>query len=99
MEQLEMEDAKAIDISSSPPAEIQSQISSLICETWQQVQDAMESVVKMTSEIEQTSAEIAEEIEKCKESVEVRSKVLEEEKESLQRAALAVLQIFNPDAI
>lgn len=51
------------------------------------------------SEIEQTSAEIVEEIEKCKESVLVRSKVLEEEKENLQRAALAVLQIFNPDAI
>ncbi|KAG6486764.1 hypothetical protein ZIOFF_055344 [Zingiber officinale] len=99
MEQLEMEDAKTIGISSSPPAEIQSQISSLIFETWQQVQDAMESMVKMTNEIEQTSAEIAEEIEKCKEYLVVRSKVLEEEKESLQRAAFAVLQIFNPDAI
>ena len=47
------------------------------------------------SEIEQSSAEIKEEIEKCKESVEVRGKALEEAKEHMQKTAIAVLQIFN----
>ncbi|WOK96901.1 hypothetical protein Cni_G05609 [Canna indica] len=100
-----MEDEKAI-VARSPTEEAlanpeaQSQISGLLIDTWQQVQEAIQSMVKMTSEIEQSSAEIMEEIEKCKESVDVRSKVLEQEKENLQKAAIAVLHIFNgPEAI
>ncbi|URD91306.1 hypothetical protein MUK42_27619 [Musa troglodytarum] len=99
-----MEHAKAIAASpssSSSPREAlanpeaESQISAILYDTWQQVQEAMQSMLKMTSEIEQSSAEIKEEIEKCKESVEVRSKALEEAKEHLQKTAIAVLQIFN----
>ncbi|URD91309.1 hypothetical protein MUK42_27619 [Musa troglodytarum] len=94
-----MEHAKAIAASpssSSSPREAlanpeaESQISAILYDTWQQVQEAMQSMLKMTS-----SAEIKEEIEKCKESVEVRSKALEEAKEHLQKTAIAVLQIFN----
>ncbi|CAL9080772.1 unnamed protein product [Musa textilis] len=100
-----MEHAKAIaaspSSSSSPRGEAhanpeaESQISAILYDTWQQVQEAMQSMLKMTSEIEQSSAEIKEEIEKCKESAEVRSKALEEAKEHLQKTAIAVLQIFN----
>ncbi|RRT74827.1 hypothetical protein BHM03_00040563 [Ensete ventricosum] len=123
-----MEHAKAIAASpssSSPPREAlanpeaESQISAILFDTWQQVQEAMQSMLKMTrgalfcvlldmlvktfnsnSEIEQSSAEIKEEIEKCKERVEVRSKALEEAKEHMQKTAIAVLQIFNgPEVI
>ncbi|XP_022864151.1 uncharacterized protein LOC111384135 [Olea europaea var. sylvestris] len=63
----------------------------------QQVQVAMENMLKMTKEIDQNSAEILEDIEKSKDSALQRKKNLEEEKEHFQKAAFAVLNMLNRD--
>jgi len=47
------------------------------------------------SEIDNNSAGIMEEIEKSKDSALERKKVLEEERECLQKAAYTVLDMFN----
>ncbi|OAY82997.1 hypothetical protein ACMD2_16191 [Ananas comosus] len=49
----------------------------------------------INSEIEQSSCEIMEEIEKCKESVAVRNNILEEERDRFKKAAMAVLEMLN----
>ncbi|XP_057959616.1 uncharacterized protein LOC131152046 isoform X1 [Malania oleifera] len=61
----------------------------------QQIQVAMESMLKMINEIDQNSAEIMEDIEKSKEYALERRKFLEEEKERFQQAAYAALDILN----
>ncbi|XP_020097033.1 uncharacterized protein LOC109716129 [Ananas comosus] len=61
----------------------------------QQVQGAIHNMLKMTSEIEQSSCEIMEEIEKCKESVAVRNNILEEERDRFKKAAMALLEMLN----
>ncbi|XP_008793456.1 uncharacterized protein LOC103709741 [Phoenix dactylifera] len=94
-----MENTKAILALSSPSEslapEAESQISSLLCDVSQQLQIAIQNMLKMTSEIDETSAEIMEEIEKSKESAGVKNKILEEEKERFQKAAIAVLEMLN----
>lgn len=47
------------------------------------------------SEINQTTVEISEEIEKCKQSESDKSKMLDIEKERFQKAALAVLEMLR----
>nr|XP_028949164.1 uncharacterized protein LOC103456134 [Malus domestica] len=61
----------------------------------QQVQGAMENMFKMTSEIDENSAGISEEIEKCKESAIEKKKDLEEVREQVEKAAYAVLELLN----
>ncbi|KAM7459413.1 hypothetical protein LguiA_036407 [Lonicera macranthoides] len=73
----------------------ESQLSSLIYDLSQQVQGAMENMLKMTNEIDQNSAGVTEEIEKCKETALERNKTLEEEKEYFQKAAHTVLDMLN----
>ncbi|KAM0973816.1 hypothetical protein ACFX2C_017092 [Malus domestica] len=60
-----------------------------------QVQGAMENMFKMTSEIDENSAGISEEIEKCKESAIEKKKDLEEVREQVEKAAYAVLELLN----
>ncbi|KAK2984440.1 hypothetical protein RJ640_022583 [Escallonia rubra] len=73
----------------------ESQLSSLIFDLSQQVQAAMENMLKMTNEIDQNSAGITEEIEKCKEFSLERKRTIEEEKERFQKAAFTVLDMLN----
>lgn len=47
------------------------------------------------SEVDQSSAEVTEEIEKCKDSALEKKKVLEEEKEHFEKAAYTILDILN----
>jgi len=47
------------------------------------------------SEIDVHSAEVTDEMEKCKESALLRRKAIEEEKECFQKAAYAVLDVLN----
>uniref|UniRef100_A0A2P2JQ83 Polyamine-modulated factor 1-binding protein 1 n=1 Tax=Rhizophora mucronata TaxID=61149 RepID=A0A2P2JQ83_RHIMU len=77
------------------PSEAESQLSSLVYDTSQQVQIAMENMLKMITKIDQNTAGIAEEIGKCKDSALERKKVLEEEKERCQKAAYTVLDMLN----
>ncbi|KAK2661143.1 hypothetical protein Ddye_007676 [Dipteronia dyeriana] len=75
--------------------ESDSQLSSVVYDMSQQVQLAMTNMLKMISEVDQNSAGIMEEIDKCKNSVLEKKKVLEEEKEQFQKAAYAVLEMLN----
>ncbi|KAL3746702.1 hypothetical protein ACJRO7_015620 [Eucalyptus globulus] len=61
----------------------------------QQVQAAMENMLKMINEADQSSAGIIEDIEKCRNSALERKKGLEEEKKQFQRAAYAVIDMLN----
>ncbi|KAI3792705.1 hypothetical protein L2E82_06593 [Cichorium intybus] len=93
--------------SSSPPAspsgntqllplsDAHSPLSSVVFELSQQVQAAMENMLKMITEIDQSSGGIIEEIEKCKESALERKRSLEEDKERFQKAAYSVLDMLN----
>lgn len=61
----------------------------------QQVQDALQSMMKMTGEIEQCGGEIEAEIERAKEAVADKGRALQDDKEMLQKAALAALNILS----
>lgn len=60
-----------------------------------EAQSIMENMLKMIAEINQNSAVIEEEIEKCKGSAMERKTALDEEKEHCQKAAYAVLDMLN----
>ncbi|KAF5198558.1 polyamine-modulated factor 1-binding protein [Thalictrum thalictroides] len=99
-----METSKSIVAMSSPsetlalpPAEseAESQLSSLIFDLSQQVNGAMEDMLKMINDVDQISSGIMEEIEKSKESAIERKKILEDDRERFQRAAYTVLDMFN----
>ena len=53
------------------------------------------SISFVHSEIDQSSAGIIEDLEKCKDSALERKKTLEEEKERFQKAAYSVLDMLN----
>ncbi|KAF9615538.1 hypothetical protein IFM89_024165 [Coptis chinensis] len=104
---MEMESSKSlmVAVSSSPSqtlttslpqsSEAESHLSSLVYDISQQVQEAMENMLKMINDVGQSSSGIVEEIEKSKESAIERKKILEEEKECFQKAAYTVLDMFN----
>ncbi|XP_021825307.1 uncharacterized protein LOC110766313 [Prunus avium] len=75
--------------------ETESQMSSIVYEISQQVQGAMENMLKMMSEIDENSGGITEEIEKCKEQGLEKKRGLEEAKEQVEKAAYAVLEMLN----
>ncbi|KAK9912737.1 hypothetical protein M0R45_036583 [Rubus argutus] len=81
-----------------PPSESESQFSSLVYEISQQVQGAMEDMLKSIREIDENSAQITDEIEKCKDSALEKKRGLEETKEQVEKAAYAVLQMLNSRA-
>ncbi|CAN4127858.1 unnamed protein product [Withania somnifera] len=76
-------------------SEMGSQLSTVVYELSQQVQVAMENMLKMINEIDQSSTEVTEDMEKCKDSALERRKTLEEQKEDFQRAAYAILNMLN----
>ncbi|KAJ4773899.1 polyamine-modulated factor 1-binding protein [Rhynchospora pubera] len=78
-----------------PCEEPESPISSLLVDISNQLQGAMQNMLKMTSEVDQNIAEIATDMEKCRESVSEKGRMLEEERERFQKAALAVLEMLN----
>ncbi|KAF8034814.1 hypothetical protein BT93_C0976 [Corymbia citriodora subsp. variegata] len=78
-----------------PPPEAESQLASLVYDMSQQVQAAMENMLKMINEADQSSAGIIEDIEKCRNTALERKKGLEEEKQQFQRAAYAVIDMLN----
>ncbi|KAL7594983.1 hypothetical protein Lser_V15G27731 [Lactuca serriola] len=78
-----------------PVSDGQSSLSNVVYELSQQVQAAMENMLKMITEIDQSSSGIIEEIEKCKYSAFERKKSLEEDKERFQKAAFSVLDMLN----
>ncbi|KAL7164388.1 hypothetical protein ACSBR2_040324 [Camellia fascicularis] len=82
-----------------PHSEVESQLSSLLFDLSQQVQAAMENMLKMTNEIDENSSGITEEIAKCKDNAFERKKILEEQKESFQKAAFTVLDLLNKKEI
>ncbi|KAL9239833.1 hypothetical protein vseg_014116 [Gypsophila vaccaria] len=94
-----MESVEQAIFASSPQPnevhEIESQFSPVIYDLSQQVQGAMENLLKMINEIEVQCADVREEIEKCKESVLEKRKAIEDEKECYQKAAFAVLDVLN----
>ncbi|KAJ3692047.1 hypothetical protein LUZ60_012403 [Juncus effusus] len=85
-----MENAGALVRSESEPA-----ISSLLIDISNQMQGAVQDMLKMTSEVDQSIGEINEDMEKCKGIVFEKSNLIEEEKERVQKAAMAVLQMLN----
>ncbi|WOG82280.1 hypothetical protein DCAR_0101443 [Daucus carota subsp. sativus] len=76
-------------------SDVESPLSTLLYDLSQQVQGVMESMLKMTNEIDQHSAGIMEEIERCKDTVCERKKALDEEKDRFQKAAYTVLDLLN----
>ncbi|XP_076920364.1 uncharacterized protein LOC143581472 [Bidens hawaiensis] len=78
-----------------PISDGHSSLSSVIYELSQQVQAGMENMLKMVSEIDQSSNGVTEDIEKCNESALERKRTLEEEKELFQKAAYSVLDMLN----
>ncbi|KAL4592669.1 hypothetical protein LXL04_005672 [Taraxacum kok-saghyz] len=78
-----------------PVSDGQSSLSSIVYELSQQVQAGMENMLKMITEIDQSSSGIIEEIEKCKYSAFERKRSLEEDKDRFQKAAYSVLDMLN----
>ncbi|KAM3282215.1 hypothetical protein P3S67_025860 [Capsicum chacoense] len=85
----------AVDDQLASTSEIQSQLSSVVYDLSQQMQMAMENMLKMINEIDQSSTEVTEDLEKSKDSALERKKTLEEQKEDFQRAAYAILNMLN----
>ncbi|GAU47839.1 hypothetical protein TSUD_306500 [Trifolium subterraneum] len=84
---------------SAPQAEpeIENHLSSLIYDISNEAQTIMENMLKMIAEINQNSAVIEEEIDKCKVSAMERKTALDEEKDHVQKAAYSVLDMLNRD--
>ncbi|KAL7125151.1 hypothetical protein ABFS83_14G096600 [Erythranthe nasuta] len=78
-----------------PPSAVESQLSSLIYDLTQNVQVAMDNMLKMINEIDHNSAGIMEEIEKSKDSAIERKNHLEQEKDHFQKAAFSILDMLN----
>ncbi|XP_061346171.1 uncharacterized protein LOC133291860 [Gastrolobium bilobum] len=82
-----------------PPPEVdpENQFSSLVYDISNEAQAIMENMLKMIAEINQNSAVIEKEIEKCKGYALEKKRVLDEEKDHFQKAAYAVLDMLNRD--
>ncbi|KAH9760999.1 polyamine-modulated factor 1-binding protein [Citrus sinensis] len=96
-------DTQIVDVQSS---EVESQLSSLVYGSFSytrftfsrcfpQFQNSNHTGFVHSSEIDQNSSGIMEEVEKCKNLAFERKKSLEEEKERFQKAAFAVLDMLN----
>ncbi|KAJ7958698.1 Polyamine-modulated factor 1-binding protein [Quillaja saponaria] len=87
--------ASGSDAQLLPPPETENQLSSIVYDLSNEVQGAMENMLKMINEINQNSAAITQEMGKSKESALERKRVLEEEKEHFQKAAYTVLDMLT----
>ncbi|XP_062180892.1 uncharacterized protein LOC133885231 [Phragmites australis] len=72
-----------------------SKLSVLLFDVSQQVQGALQNMLKMTSEIEQCGGEIEAEIERAREGVAEKCRALDDDRERFQKAALAALDILS----
>ncbi|KAK9102191.1 hypothetical protein Sjap_019445 [Stephania japonica] len=97
-----MEGSKALVAPSSPSetlsrplADSESQMSNLVYEVSQHFQAAMENMLKTINDIDQSSIEIMEEMEKCKDSASLKRQILAEEKERFQKAAYTIIDMLN----
>ncbi|XP_051151149.1 uncharacterized protein LOC127265413 [Andrographis paniculata] len=79
----------------APPSVVESQLSSLVYDLSQQMQIAMDNMLKMINEIDAKSAGITGEMDKSRESALERKIALEEEKNQFQKAAFAVFDMLN----
>ncbi|XP_052208876.1 uncharacterized protein LOC127812509 [Diospyros lotus] len=80
-----------------PSPEVESQLFSLVFDLSQQVQVAVENMLKMINEIDENSSGIMEEIAKLKDDSIERKRILEEQKENFQKAAFTILEMLNKE--
>ncbi|KAG8067358.1 hypothetical protein GUJ93_ZPchr0005g14270 [Zizania palustris] len=74
---------------------VESRITALLFDVSQQVQEALQGMLKMTGEIEQCGGEIEAEIDRAKEAVADKGRALDDDRERFQKAALAALDILS----
>ncbi|CAN6456411.1 unnamed protein product [Victoria cruziana] len=72
-----------------------SQLSVVLFDQMQQAQAAYDNMLNMISEIDRRSAEIKEDVDRCKGWAIERKKMVEEEKERFRVAALNALDLLN----
>ncbi|XP_006655056.1 uncharacterized protein LOC102710126 [Oryza brachyantha] len=75
----------------------ESSITALLFDVSQQVQEALQGMLKMTGEIEQCGGEIEAEIERAKEAVADKGRALDDDRDRFQKAALSALNILSGD--
>ncbi|CAL4910076.1 unnamed protein product [Urochloa decumbens] len=73
----------------------ESKISALLFDVSQQVQSGLQNMLKMSSEIEQRDGEIEAEVERARDAVAEKGRALDDERERVQKAALAALDILS----
>ncbi|CAN6336460.1 unnamed protein product, partial [Urochloa humidicola] len=72
-----------------------SKLSALLFDVSQQVQSGLQNMLKMSSEIERCDGEIEAEVERAREAVVEKGRALDDERERVQKAALAALDILS----
>ncbi|CAL4902656.1 unnamed protein product [Urochloa decumbens] len=73
----------------------ESKISALLFDVSQQVQSGLQNMLKMSSEIQQCDSEIEAEVERARDAVAEKGRALDDERERVQKAALAALDILS----
>nr|ACG44463.1 hypothetical protein [Zea mays] len=72
-----------------------SKLSALLFDVSQQVQDGLQSMLKTSSEIARCDREIDAELERARDAVAENARALHDERERVQKAALAALDILS----
>ncbi|GJM94785.1 hypothetical protein PR202_ga11464 [Eleusine coracana subsp. coracana] len=72
-----------------------SKLSALLYDVSQQVQGALQNMLKMTNEIDRCNGEIEAEMERAREAVAEKGRALEDDRDRVQKAALAALDILS----
>ncbi|XP_047314359.1 uncharacterized protein LOC124918199 [Impatiens glandulifera] len=77
------------------PLDSESQLSSLLVELSQQVQEGMSAMVKMINDVDDNSNGVMEDIQRCKDNALEKKKILEDKKDNLLKAAFTVMDMIN----
>ncbi|WVZ96775.1 hypothetical protein U9M48_042374 [Paspalum notatum var. saurae] len=72
-----------------------SKLSELLFDVSQQVQVGLQNMLKMSSEIARCDSEIEAEVERARDAVAEKSRALDVDRERVQKAALAALDILS----
>ncbi|KAG2616760.1 uncharacterized protein LOC120667358 [Panicum virgatum] len=72
-----------------------SKLSAFLFDVSQQVQVGLQNMLKMSSEIERCDGEIEEEVGRARDAVAEKGRALDDERERVQKAALAALDILS----
>ncbi|OEL20261.1 hypothetical protein BAE44_0018719 [Dichanthelium oligosanthes] len=72
-----------------------SKLSALLFDVSQQVQGGLQNMLKMSSEIERCDGEIEAEVERARDAVAEKGRALDDDRERVQKAALAALDILS----